>query len=142
MAQLVKNPPAMQETPGRFLGPKNPWKRDRLPTPIFWSFLGGSDGKKSSCKAGDLGLIRGLGRSPGEGRGSPPVFLPGESPRTEEAGGLQSIGSQSQTQLRNEARRHTQKTKSFKICKILYKSRFGDARCSSRWSVNNQTHGD
>ena len=70
MAQLVKNPPAMQETPGRFLGPKNPWKRDRLPTPIFWSFPGGSDGKKSSCKAGDLGLIRGLGRSPGEGRGS------------------------------------------------------------------------
>ena len=28
---------------------------------------GGSDGKESSCNAGDLGLIPGLGRSPGEG---------------------------------------------------------------------------
>ena len=29
-------------------------------------FPGGSDGKESSCNAGDLGLIPGLGRSPGE----------------------------------------------------------------------------
>ena len=29
--------------------------------------LGGSDGKESACNAGDLGLIPGLGRSPGEG---------------------------------------------------------------------------
>ena len=29
-------------------------------------FPGGSDGKKSSCNVGDLGLIPGLGRSPGE----------------------------------------------------------------------------
>ena len=28
-------------------------------------FPGGSDGKESSCNAGDLGLIPGLGRSPG-----------------------------------------------------------------------------
>ena len=32
-------------------------------------FPGGSDGKESSCNAGDLGLIPGLGRSPGEGDG-------------------------------------------------------------------------
>ena len=31
---------------------------------------------------------------------STPVFLPGESPWTEESGGLQSVGSQSQIQLR------------------------------------------
>ena len=30
-------------------------------------FPGGSDGKASACSAGDLGLIPGLGRSPGEG---------------------------------------------------------------------------
>ena len=30
-------------------------------------FPGGSDGKESSCNAGELGLIPGLGRSPGEG---------------------------------------------------------------------------
>ena len=29
-----------------------------------------SDGKASACNAGDLGLIPGLGRSPGEGNGS------------------------------------------------------------------------
>ena len=30
------------------------------------SFHSGSDGKESACKVGDLGLIPGLGRSPGE----------------------------------------------------------------------------
>ena len=34
-------------------------------------FLGGSAGKESTCNAGDLGLIPGLGRSPGEGNGYP-----------------------------------------------------------------------
>ena len=29
--------------------------------------------------SGDLGSVPGLGRSPGEGNGNPPVFLPGES---------------------------------------------------------------
>ena len=31
----------------------------------------GSAGKESSCSVGDLGLIPGLGRSPGEGKGYP-----------------------------------------------------------------------
>ena len=31
----------------------------------------GSAGEESACNAGDLGLIPGLGRSPGEGKGSP-----------------------------------------------------------------------
>ena len=30
-------------------------------------FTGGSDGKESTCNVGDLGLIPGLERSPGEG---------------------------------------------------------------------------
>ena len=34
-------------------------------------FPGGSDGKESTCNAGDLGSIPGLGRSPGGGHGSP-----------------------------------------------------------------------
>ena len=42
---------------------------------MFMDFPGGSDGKESAFNAGDLGLIPGLGRSPGEGT---PVFLPGE----------------------------------------------------------------
>ena len=34
-------------------------------------FPGGSDGKESSCNAGDLGSIPGLGRSPGEANSYP-----------------------------------------------------------------------
>ena len=33
----------------------------------FGGFPGGSEVKASACNAGDLGLIPGLGRSPGEG---------------------------------------------------------------------------
>ena len=66
-----------------------------LPTPIFLVFPGGSDGKESARYAGDLGSIPGLGRSPGRGHGNPQVFLPEESPRTEEPGGV----AKSHTQL-------------------------------------------
>ena len=34
-------------------------------------FLDSSVGKESTCNAGDLGSILGLGRSPGEGKGYP-----------------------------------------------------------------------
>ena len=56
MAQLVKNPPAMQETPVQFLGQEDPLEKgrgDRLPTPVFLGFPGGSTGKESDCNAGD-----------------------------------------------------------------------------------------
>ena len=42
-----------------------------LPTPVFLGFPGGSAGKESTCNAGDLGLIPGLGRSPREGKSYP-----------------------------------------------------------------------
>ena len=61
----------MQETPVQFLGREDHQKRDRLPTPGFLGFPGGSPGKESSCNVGDLGSIPGLGRSPGEGKGCP-----------------------------------------------------------------------
>jgi len=35
----------------------------------IWGFPGGSAGKESTCSVGNLGLIPGLGRSPGEGNG-------------------------------------------------------------------------
>ena len=38
---------------------------------IHKGFPGGSDSKVSACNAGELGLIPGLGRSPGEGKGNP-----------------------------------------------------------------------
>ena len=70
VAQLVKNPPAMQETFNSWVG-KVCWRRDRLPTPVFLDFPGYSAGKESACSVGDRGLIPGLGRSPGEGKGYP-----------------------------------------------------------------------
>ena len=36
-----------------------------------WGFLDGSDSKESTCNAGDLGQIPGLGRSPAERNGNP-----------------------------------------------------------------------
>ena len=55
IAQLVKNPPAMQETLVQFLGPEDPLERDRLPTPVFLGFPCGSVGKESTRSVGDLG---------------------------------------------------------------------------------------
>ena len=85
--------------------------------PQIWGACS-SVGKESVCNAGDPGSIPGSGRSPGEGRGylrvrgrpgfdpwvgkipwrktwePTSLFLPGESPQTEEPGRLQSMGSQ------------------------------------------------
>ena len=36
VAHLVKNPPAMWETWVRSLVGKIPWRRESLPTPVFW----------------------------------------------------------------------------------------------------------
>ena len=98
IAQLVKNPPAMQEILGQedpfdSWVRKIPWRRDRLPAPIFTGFPGSSDGKESTCNEGDLGLIPGLGRSPREENGTPLQYLAWKIPWTEEPGGLQSRGS-------------------------------------------------
>ena len=41
---------------------------------------GGSEGKASACNAGDLGLIPGSGRSPGEGNGTPLQYACLENP--------------------------------------------------------------
>ena len=44
---------------------------DRLLTPVFLDFSCGLAGKESNCNLEDLGLISGLGRSHGEGKGYP-----------------------------------------------------------------------
>ena len=36
IVQLVKNPLAMQESRVQFLGGKIHWRRESLPTPVFW----------------------------------------------------------------------------------------------------------
>ena len=87
VAQLVKNPPAMQTWVHPWVG--KIWRRERYPlqhsgleefhgvekswdtTEQFSGFPGRSEGKESACNEGDLGLIPGLGRSPGGGHGNP-----------------------------------------------------------------------
>ena len=48
--------------------------------PEFQHFPGGSDSKESAYNAGDLGLILGSGRFPGEGNGNPLQYSCLENP--------------------------------------------------------------
>ena len=81
---------------------KIPWRRDRLPTPVFLGFPGGSAGKESACNAGDLGLIPGLGRSHGEGNGYPLQYSGLENSMDKGAWQATVHGvAKSQTQLSN-----------------------------------------
>ena len=57
-------------------------------------FPGGSDGKATVCNAGDLGLIPGLGRSPGEGNATHSSTLAWKVLWMEEPGRRQSMGLQ------------------------------------------------
>ena len=75
---------------GSWVG-KIPWRRDRLPTPVFLGFLGGPDNKESTCN----GLDPWVGKIPWRRAWQlTPVFLPGEFPWTEEPGRLWSMGLQ------------------------------------------------
>ena len=71
VAQLVKNPVAMQKTLVQFLGWEDTLQKRWANHSSILGFPGGSDGKESTCNAGDLGLIPGFGRSPGGGHGNP-----------------------------------------------------------------------
>ena len=65
-------------------------------------FPGGSDGKESTCNAGDTGLIPGSGRSPGEGNGYPLQYSCLGNPTDRGAWRATVHGvSDSQTQLRS-----------------------------------------
>ena len=79
-----------------------------LSAPIFYPRLnsspipGGSDSKEFACNAEDPGSIPGLGRSSEKGTATHFSILAWRVPWTEEPCGLQSMGSQSQTQLSHE----------------------------------------
>ena len=99
VALLVKNSPAVQETLIRFLDRKIPrrraWQPTRLSTPVLLGFPGGSVGKESAWNVEDLGLIPGLGRSPGGEHGNPLQCSCLENPQGQRInGGLQCMGSQ------------------------------------------------
>ena len=71
VGQLVKHPPAMQETPVQLLGQEYLLEKEQAPHSSILVFSCGSAGKESACSAEDLGSIPGLGRSLGEGKGYP-----------------------------------------------------------------------
>ena len=114
----------------------------------FSGFPGGSDGKESTCNAGDPGLIPGLGRSPGEGNGNPLQYSCLENPMEEEPGGLQSMGSQrighnweSQTHMHTHTHTHTHTQFSL----ILQEVSAGDQKGNKRATIHDflpLRHGD
>ena len=57
-------------------------------------FPGGSDGKESTCNAGDLGSIPGLGNPMEKGTTTHSSILAWRMPQTQESGRLLSMGSQ------------------------------------------------
>ena len=100
MAQLVKNPPAMQETWVQSLGWENPLEKVKKGYPLQHSCLENSMDCKvhgvakpqlsttslvaqmvaSLYNVGDLGSILGSGRFPGEGNGKPLQYSCLENP--------------------------------------------------------------
>ena len=65
-------------------------------------FPGDSDGKESTCSAGDPGLILGSGRSPGEGNGYPLRYSYLENPMDRGAWQITIYGvAKSRTQPNN-----------------------------------------
>ena len=80
VARLIKSPLQCRRPRFDFWVRKICWRRDRSPTPVFLGFPCGSAGKESTCGVGDLGLIPGLGRSLGEGKGYPLQYSGLENP--------------------------------------------------------------
>ena len=61
---------------------------------VFKGFPGGAEVKVSACNVGDLGLIPGSGRSPGEGNGNPLQYSCLENPMDRGAWWATAHGSQ------------------------------------------------
>ena len=61
---------------------------------IVWGLPGGSDRTRSTCSAGDLNSVPGLGRPPETGIATHSSILAWRIPQTEETGRLQSTGLQ------------------------------------------------
>ena len=98
-AQLIKNRLAMQETLVDSWVRMFPWRREKLPTPVFLGFLVAQTVKNLPTMRGNLGSIPGLERSPGGGYGNPLQYSCLENLHGQDPGALQSMGSQSWTRL-------------------------------------------
>ena len=70
----------MQESPVQFLDQEDMLEKEKNTHSGVLGPPSGSSGKESTCNAGDLGLIPGLGRSPEEGHGNPLQYSCLENP--------------------------------------------------------------
>ena len=74
---------------------------------VKWGVPGGAAGKESTCNAGDLGLIPGLGTSPGGGHGNPLQYSCLENPMDRGAWWTAVKGvAKSWTRLSNSTAQH------------------------------------
>ena len=69
VAQLVKTPPVIQETPVQFLGQEDPLEKGLITHSSIHGLLWWLNSKESVCNVGYLSSIPVLGRSPGGGNG-------------------------------------------------------------------------
>ena len=83
---MVKTLPAVKQTPVQFLGQEVPLEKEQATHARILRLPWCSDGKESACHAGDLGSVSELEEPLEEGMQLTPVFLPRDSPRTEEPG--------------------------------------------------------
>ena len=70
------------------------------------SFPGGSDGEESACNAEDLGLIPGLGGSPGGGHGNPFQYFCLENPHRQRSLVGCSLGGCKESDTTEQLRTH------------------------------------
>ena len=80
VAQLVKNLPAMQETPVQFLVREDPLEKGQATHSSILGLPRDSDNKQSTCNMGDLGSTPRLERSPEGGHGNPLQYSCLENP--------------------------------------------------------------
>ena len=90
---------------------------------LLLGFCGGSDGKESTCNAGDLSLIPRSWIFPGEGNGNPLHYSCLRNSMDRGAWGLQSMGLQ---RVRHDwAPKHSTQHSNEKCCKVLVSSNGG-----------------
>ena len=70
-------------------------------------FPGGSDGKESACNVEDLGLIPGLGKSPGGGHGNPLQYSCLKNPHEQKSLASYSPGGRRESDMTEQLSAHT-----------------------------------
>ena len=126
VAQLVKNPPAMQDFLVWFLGQEDPLEMGQATHSIFLGFPDGSGSKESTCTAEDLGSIPGLGRSLEEGMATHSSILAWRIPTDRGAwwatvhGGCKVSDT---TKYSREKRKKSQSKIKYVISKVVWRTR-------------------